>query len=127
MRRTRYAASCITVVALFFATYAMSMNIVDASFDDNTDELVFTVLYRGTHPNHVFSIRWEECRRMSDGHLEILGIVQDSDPKDPAQKDFEKIERISMTDFSCRPAVVTIGAPSPVYRRSVKIPALKRN
>lgn len=118
-------ASCMSVVVLLLATRAMSMNIVELSFDEQTEELVFKVLYRGTHPNHAFGVMWEKCRRMADGHLEILGIIQDSDPKDAARKEFEKTERVSMKGFSCRPARVTIGAPSPLYRRTFSLPAAK--
>lgn len=110
------------MILLLSSFTALSMNLIDAIYDATTDELVFTVAYRGSHPDHAFTISWEMCRTMSDGHREILGIIHDSDPKDPAKAEFKKTERISLKDFPCRPATVAIGLASPLYRRTLTVP-----
>jgi len=118
-----YSRSLIGIFLAFSSFTACSMNLIDASYDPATDELVFKIAYRGTHPKHTFTVSWEACRTLSDGHREIFGIVLDSDPTDPANLEFEKTERIRLKDFSCRPATVTIGLASPLYRRTLTVPA----
>lgn len=110
------------VMLLSLSFTALSMNLIDAIYDAATDEIVFTIAYRGSHPDHTFTISWEMCRTMGDGHREILGIVHDSDPKDPAKIEFKKTERISLKDFPCRPATVAIGLASALYRRTLTVP-----
>lgn len=105
---------------------ALSMNIIDAAYDAATDEIVFTIAYRGSHPGHTFTVSWETCRTLGNGRKDILGIVQDSDPKDPAKIEFKKTERISLKEFSCRPGTVTLGLASPLYRRTLTVPARKQ-
>lgn len=102
---------------------SLSMNLLDAFYDAATDELVFTIAYRGSHSDHTFEVSWEACRTMGDGQRQIFGIILDSDPKDPARMEFEKTERVSLKTFSCRPATVTMGLANPVYRRTLTIPA----
>ena len=102
---------------------SLSMNLIDAFYDADTDELVFTIAYRGSHPDHTFTVAWETCRTMGDGHQEIFGIVLDSDPRDPARIELKKTERVSLETFSCHPAIVAIGLANPLYRRVLTIPA----
>lgn len=115
--------SLVGLALVFSFCSAYSMNLIEAFYDATADELVLRIAYRGTHPNHKFTVSWEGCRTMSDGHREILGIIQDSDPKDPAEREFEKTERVSLQGFACRPAVVAVGLASPLYRRTLTIPA----
>lgn len=122
MRCVHRSIAGFALSAILLAAPALAMNVVFLSFDPNTEELTYVVLYRGTHPNHDFRVVWEPCRQMGDGRLEILGIIHDSDPRDSAQREFEKTERLSLKGFSCRPALITIGSPNPLYRRSVKVP-----
>ena len=102
---------------------SLSMNLLRAFYDADTDELVFTIAYRGSHSEHTFAVSWETCRTKGDGRQEIFGIILDSDPKDPARMEFEKTERVSLKSFSCRPATVIIGLASPRYRQTLTIPA----
>ena len=113
----------IGIVLVLSSFTAFSMNLIDAFYDAIADELVFKIAYRGTHPDHKFMVSWEACRTMNDGRREILGIIQDSDPKDTAMREFEKTERISLKSFACRPAIVAVGLASPLYRRTITIPA----
>lgn len=122
MKTRSCTALCVGLVALLVATNAMSLNILDAEYDGAGDEVIFTVAYRGTHP-HSFGVTWLECRQMSDGSQEILGIVRPNDRDDPAKKDFKTKVRINMSGFPCRPATVFIGGPYRKFRRAVEVPA----
>jgi hypothetical protein len=122
-RSNRFLQSLLGFTLVFSFCCAHSMNLIDASYDASADELVLRIAYRGTHPDHTFTVSWERCRVMNDGHQEILGIIMDSDPRDPAELEFQRTERISLQGFACRPAIIAVGLASPLYRRTLAIPA----
>lgn len=101
---------------------AGAANVVDLNYDAGRDQLVIQLVYRGTHPDHVFSIQWGECRHLDEQRSQILGLVVDSDPKDPAREEFSKRLEIGLAQFSCRPAKVTIRTDAG-FLRSVDVPA----
>ncbi len=41
-----------------------------------------TIAYRGTNPNHQFSGQWNQCKRLDDERMQILGLPVDSQPND---------------------------------------------
>jgi hypothetical protein len=125
MKPTRAMTLWLGVLLATFSTCALAFNIVDLSYDSDADEIVFKVAYRGTHENHVFTVRWEQCRRRGDGQLEVFGLVEDSEPNDPARADFQKILNIGMSQLPCRPAYVTIGGANPRHRKTITIPPQK--
>jgi hypothetical protein len=91
-------------------------------YDRQDDQLVVTMLYRGTNPNHHFSLKWGECdSTKSDDLPEVAVEVLDDQFDDGAQQDFEKTTRFSLQDLPCRPARVTLRtAPRFVYTLTIR-------
>jgi hypothetical protein len=103
---------------------AFADRFVNAYYDAQTDELVVTMSYRGTNPDHTFSLQWGECRNSPDsGANEIVADVNDSQWHDAAHHDFKKTTRFSLENLTCRPAKLTLRtAPRTYYR--LQIPEL---
>lgn len=92
------------------------------SYDASTDELVITMIYRGTNADHQFSVKWGSCVEGDDGRHTIVGEVLDQQYQDAARKNFKKTVRISVADLDCRPVAVTLRtAPRFIY--TLNIPA----
>jgi hypothetical protein len=92
------------------------------SFDPATDQLVVTMRYRGTHPNHVFALHWGQCRQMQGSQLpEVAVEVLDSQALDAATKDFKTTTRFDLANLPCRPAKVTLRT-APHFYTTVVIP-----
>ncbi len=117
----------------FFAILGVAASVVAASqasayafgqatYDATTDELVVTIFYSGTNPNHVFSLKWDECVRHPDGTAEVTAEVVDSQERDAANQDFKKSVRLGLEGLTCRPATVTLRAGPRTYI-SVHVPA----
>lgn len=102
---------------------ATSDSFADVRYDAQTDELVVTMSYSGTNPDHVFSLQWGECQAQADGSVpEIAADVIDSQSQDAARKDFKTITRFSLDDMSCRPAKLTLRT-APRFYYTLQIPA----
>lgn len=100
---------------------ATAANFVSASYDARTDELVVTLSYRGTNPDHEFALQWAECRTFQGGQ-EIAARVLDSQWNDRALQPFTKTVRFGLKDLRCRPAHVIL-ITEPNFRIGVSIPA----
>lgn len=120
----RFLALVVTIAGCVGGTAAEAANIVGLSYEAQSDSLVIQIVYRGTHPDHQFSVEWAQCRQFDQG-AQILGLLVDSDPKDPAREDFSKVLRISLAQQSCRPAQVIIRTDAG-FLRSVDVPAARR-
>lgn len=116
-----------SAVALFLLTGGLAgplvqaANFVSAAYDARNDELVVTLTYRGTNPNHEFTLEWGECQA-ANGSNEIAGRIHDSQWNDRALEPFTKEVRFELTDLRCRPAQVTLFT-APNFRIGVFIPA----
>ncbi len=91
-------------------------------YDAAADELVVTMLYSGTNPDHDFSLDWGECKTLPDGTTEIEAEVIDSQARDAARQDFRKTVHLGLDGMSCRPAKLTLRAAPRTYF-SLRIPA----
>ena len=91
-------------------------------YDASTDELVMTMIYRGTNADHQFSVKWGPCVDGDDGRHTIVGEVLDQQFQDAARKNFKKTVRISVADMDCRPAAVTLRT-APRFLYTLNIPA----
>ncbi len=93
-------------------------------YDANTGELVVTMRYRGTNPDHAFSLKWGTCSDAAPGTLpEVAAEVLDDQWRDQAQRDFKKTTRFSLADLPCRPARVTLrSAPRFFYTLVIGAP-----
>ncbi len=79
-----------------------------AFYDPKADELVVTILYSGSNPNHEFSLEWAPCTDHPDGTTDVTAQVVDNQARDAATQNYEKTVRLSLRGLTCRPARVTL-------------------
>ena len=94
-----------------------------AHYDPKTDELVVTIVYGGSNPDHQFSTQWGQCESVPGGgnmHQTVLDVL-DNQWNDVAQQTYTKTVRFSLAGLSCRPAMVTLRT-APKYEMTLKIP-----
>lgn len=111
------AAQC-RLPGLLAGAFAMllSTNAADADnfgriyYDGKTDQLVVTMLYRGTNPDHKFTLVWGAFQRgQSGGAPGVTADVLDAQFDDQAVKDYRRTKRFSLANLPCaRPASVTL-------------------
>jgi hypothetical protein len=79
-------------------------------YDGQSDRLIVTMIYRGSNPNHAFSLKWGECQANQSGSLPgVTAEVLDDQFNDVAQQDYKKTMRFSLAGMPCpRPAAVTL-------------------
>jgi hypothetical protein len=93
--------------------------------DPATDQLVVTMRYRGTNPDHVFTLKWGRCHQAQGSELPaVVAEVLDSQALDAASKDFKTTTRFDLGDLPCRPAKVTLRT-APHFDTSLVIPAAR--
>jgi hypothetical protein len=96
--------------AAFFSGGARADNFGRIRYDGRTDRLIVTMIYRGTNPNHKFSLKWGECQTdQSSGLPGVTAEVLDDQFNDPEEQDFQTSVRFSLKGMPCpRPASVTL-------------------
>ena len=127
MRRAtlgRLAQHLACFAALLYVVPAAAVSVTALTYDAGKDQLVMTIAYRGTNPDHEFNVQWDACKKLNAERMQILGLLVDSQPDDLARQDFTKPMRIDLRDFSCRPAKVTIRTSAGFFT-SVDVPAAK--
>jgi hypothetical protein len=79
-------------------------------YDRQSDRLIVTMIYRGTNPNHNFSLKWGECQANQSGDLPGVTVeVLDDQFGDVEQQDYKKTLRFSLAGMPCpRPVAVTL-------------------
>jgi len=92
-------------------------------YDARTDELVATMIYRGTNSNHTFTLQWDTCPVPIDSGkpYEVAAAVLDSQWNDAAVQTFRKTVRFSLANLVCRPAKVTLRT-APRFLYTIFIP-----
>ena len=96
------------------------------SYDPDHDELVVAMAYRGTNPDHTFSLKWGPCQTLADASgSEIVAEVLDSQWQDAARQPFKKTTRFSLADLPCRPVKLTLRT-APRFYVTLQIPARPR-
>jgi hypothetical protein len=111
------AAACLTAAGVSAETFGR------VSYEPVTDQLSVTMLYRGTNPDHDFSLKWGPCKMLPDGTNEIVAEVIDSQARDAARQDFRKTVHLSLEGITnCRPVKLTLRA-APRNYFSMRIPA----
>ena len=124
-RRSLYTrfALLLGLVSSIHALSAHADDFAKVYYDASTDELVVTMIYSGTNPDHAFSLHWGQCKEATDENASEVEVeVLDSQWEDPARHDFKKTVRFTLTGLPCRPAKVTLRtAPRFIY--SLMIPA----
>jgi hypothetical protein len=111
------ALSALVAPALHADTFS------SAYYDPKTNELVVTMVYRGTNPDHEFSVQWGTCEPLGDDQTrhQIVAEVLDRQWNDAAQQTFTKTLRFSLADMNCRPATVTLRS-APRFEYTLQIP-----
>jgi hypothetical protein len=122
MMRHRSFFLILAAAATFFSLEAGADNFAKVRYDKQADRLVVTMIYRGTNPNHNFSLKWGPCQTSDSGDLPgATAEVLDDQYEDAAEQDFTKTVRFSLTDMPCaRPASVTLrSAPRFFYTLTI--------
>ena len=127
-RRDWTAGMLITfaVAMLTASAVVMAEDFGAVHYDRKGDQLIVTVMYDGTNPNHHFSIHWGRCHKIHD-HLhgparKIIDVgILDDQGNDAAMKSYTEIVKVPPAGMSCRPATVTLWAP-PDSSTSIDIP-----
>ena len=117
------------VVAVTMASVAaavMADTFGPVRYDPNSDQLIVTMIYDGTNPNHHFSIKWGDCRRVNppDQPVQqtIVVSILDDQWNDAATKTYTETVTVPLATLSCRPATVTLRT-APDFITTVDIPA----
>ena len=100
---------------------ASADNFANVFYSAAKDQLVITMLYRGTNPDHAFSLKWGYCQVLDNGARSVAAEVLDSQWQDAAQRDFKKTISFSLADIPCRPAKVTLRS-APRFFYTLQIP-----
>jgi len=105
------------------ATAVRADNFAGAYYDARRDQIVVTMTYRGSNPDHTFSLKWGQCKESADGGArEIVAEVLDSQWQDAATQNFKKTTHFSLADMQCRPAKLTLRT-APRFLYTLQIPA----
>jgi hypothetical protein len=111
------------IAAATLSNPAAADNFAKVFYNAQTDELVVTMKYRGTNPDHTFSLQWGDCRTPADARIpEIVADVNDSQYQDVARQDFKTTTRFSLASVTCRPAKLTLRT-APRFYYVLQIPA----
>lgn len=112
------------LLAIIASVPAQADNFSRVYYDAGTDRLVVTMRYRGTNPNHAFSLRWGQCKASQGGDLpEVAVEVLDSQAQDAESKGFKTTTRFDLANLPCRPAKVTLRTAPRFYFTLVIPPA----
>ena len=126
--RRNWIRAPLVILALTIATItaARADSFGPVYYNPRTNEILVIIYYRGTNPNHYFSIQWRRCRKLH-GQLHgrapraiNLGILDDQG-NDAARRPYTKLVKVPLTGVSCLPATVTLWT-SPNQYQSIKIP-----
>ena len=120
-----YRAACLGLAIMaagMLPAMAKADSFAKVSYSAQKDQLAVTIAYRGTNPDHAFSLKWGPCKVLDGGGRTIAAEVLDSQWQDAAEMDFEKTTVFSLADIPCRPAKITLKS-APRFFYTLKIPA----
>ncbi len=89
-------------------------NFGPSHYDRASDQLVVTMLYGGSNPNHTFTIKWGTCEVDDSGRRMPLvnADVLDDQFNDIEQQQYKIVVRLSLAGMPCsRPAIVMLSSP----------------
>ena len=109
--------------AVFLSQTTYADNFAKVYFDKKTDQLVVTMSYRGTNPDHNFSLKWGDCEADQSGNLPgVTAEVLDDQWEDVERQSYRKTTRFDLSGLPCRrPAKVTLRS-APRFFYSLTIP-----
>jgi hypothetical protein len=112
----------VPVAAALLGQGARADNFAKVHYDVKADELVVTMSYRGTNPDHNFTLKWGECLANQAGNIPSVTVeVLDDQFRDRAQQPYKKTTRFGLSEMPCaRPASITLRtAPHYVYTLTI--------
>jgi hypothetical protein len=112
----------LVLLAELLSETAQADNFVSVRYATRTDELIVTMAYRGTNPDHTFSLKWGHCKELEGNGRQIVAEVLDNQWQDVEEHDFKTTTRCSLNDLRCRPAKVTLRT-APRFLYTLQIPA----
>jgi hypothetical protein len=121
----RFARAWAIACCLAVPAAAQAQTLMEAVFDAGNDALSVEIAYRGTHPNHEFSLDWSSCQQTPDGKRTTVARLVDGQGDDVAREDYRVRRSFSLAALECRPADVTVRL-GPVSNRTVHVPARSR-
>ena len=124
-RGRRLEGSCaFLLLAIAMAdTSVVSAYFGPVHYDPTGDQLIVTMVYDGTNPNHHFSVQWGPCRKLDQpAHQIIEASILDDQWNDAGTKTYTETVTVPLATLPCRPATVTLRSP-PDFYTSIDIPA----
>jgi hypothetical protein len=116
----------VTVAMVTSTAATMADTFGPVSYDPSSDQLIVTMIYDGTNPDHHFSIQWGHCRKTNQSdqpaHQTIVASILDDQWNDAATSTYTTTVKVPLATLSCRPATVTLKT-APDFYTSVDIPA----
>jgi len=120
---TGLGSAAFGLAVALLTTAVRADNFAGIYYDARKDQIVVTMAYRGSNPDHTFSLKWGQCKEPADGGArEIVAEVLDSQWQDAATQNFKKTTRFSLADLQCRPAKLTLRT-APRFYYTLQIPA----
>jgi len=111
------------VAAVLFSLGARADNFGRVRYDAQSDQLVVTMIYRGSNPNHAFSLKWGKCQANQSGEMPGVTLeVLDDQFDDPAQQDYRKTVLFSLAELPCRRPVKLTLRTAPRFFYTLTIP-----
>jgi hypothetical protein len=119
--RTPIRTLCAVGVLSLVAGIADATNILAMRQDTATDEVVIDVAYRGTNPNHQFSLLWSDCRDFpfEGASYQVEARLADTQAEDRALEEFKQTLRFTLSSLKCRPAKLTVSTAAGFHQTIV--------
>ena len=121
-RRWKWVPRSLLAITVMMVTAVQADTFGPVRYDAKKNQIIVTMIYDGTNPNHHFSIRWGRCHKLQDQlqgpPRKIINVgILDDQGNDAARKRYTKIVLVSLAGLSCRPATVTLWTPPNQYTR----------
>ncbi len=88
---------------------ARATNLLDLVYDKETNELVATIAYGGSNPDHKFRLVWGPCQSIPGPVPNAAGAdVIDEQGMDPVTQEYIVKTRFGLGGFPCRPVLITL-------------------
>ena len=94
------------------STGVQADNFAKVYYSARKDQLVVTIAYRGTNPDHAFSLKWGQCQELDGGGREVAAEVLIANGRTSAER-FQKNYTVQFGRYSLPSSErhVEIGAP----------------
>ncbi len=100
--------AALIAVLLVAGLPAKAADIVGAKYDAADDTIVVNIAYRGTQPDHEFTVEWGPCNEAGGPPAGVTARLIDRQGRDIAREEFRVTGRLGLQELPCRPAEVTL-------------------